>query len=509
MNRKTIALFLALLMLSANAVGCAGGEGQTDTTPSDTTAVDNVQTETETERPYADLPETDMGGADMPVFIAYNVEGADTLAGVSKNEFGATELTGEAINDARYTRNQTVGELYNCVISSYDYNVETSQYCIHDPVIKTLDNLILAGDNNYAFMLLPGYSTCKMAINGTLTDLLSYEHIDLTAPWWDQKANENLTVMDTLYYSTGDIATADNDATCTVLFNKTIATNFDIPDMYQTVKDGKWTLDLFLELSELTSVDTNGDGEYTRDDQYGVIMWDDIAMAVVNSADVKCAKVGEDGKIALTLNTERTIDALGKFVPFGRDKTQCFQYQRVAGAGDQIAVEMFSNNQSLFFMQLMQIVPKLRDMEADFGIIPFPKYNESQSEYFNTVGSWHSVFFCMPISTNDPVNSSIIAEALACEGMYTVTEAYYDMTLKSKSARDEDSAAMLDIIFETRVYDLGWYYQFGMYNEEVMNLYRSNKTAKEFSSMYAAKEKSALAEVEKANNAYAEAVAGK
>ncbi len=508
MNRKTIALFLALLMLSVQATGCGGGE-QNETSSAETTPEDTVQTETETARPYADLPETDMGGADMPVFIAYNVEGADTLAGVSKNEFGATELTGEAINDARFARNQTIGEKFNCTISSYDYNVETSQYCIHDPVIKTLDNLILAGDNNYAFMLLPGYSTCKMALNGTLTDLLDYEHIDLTSPWWDQKANENLTVMDTLYYSTGDIATADNDATCTVLFNKTIATNYDIPDMYQTVKDGKWTLDLFLELSEITSVDLNGDGEYDQDDQYGVMMWDDIAMAVVNSAEVKCARVDESGKIALTLNTERTVDALGKFVPFGRDKTKCFQYQREGGAGDQLAVEMFSNNQALFFMQLMQIVPKLRNMEADFGIVPFPKYNESQNEYYNTVGSWHSVFFCMPISTNDPTNSSILAEALACEGMYTVTEAYYDMTLKSKSARDEDSAAMLDIIFETRVYDLGWYYQFGMYNEEVMNLYRSNYAAKEFSSMYASKEKKALDEVAKANEAYEAAVAGK
>ena len=80
------------------------------------------------------------------------------------------------------------------------------------------------------------------------------------------------------------------------------------------------------------------------------------------------------------------------------------------------------------------------------------------------------------------------------------------MTLKNKAARDEESAEMLDIIFETRVYDLGWYYQFGMYNEEVMNLFRTQHAAKEFSSMYASKEKKAITEVEKANEAF-EAVA--
>ena len=503
MNRKTIALFLALLMLSSSAVGCSDADTQETTAD---TAAETAAVETETERPYADLPEVDMGGADMPVFIGYNLEGGNTVDGVSKNEFGATELTGEAINDARLERNQMMEERYNCKISSFDYNAENG-LTYHDNISKHIETIVMAGDNNYAFMLIQGYSTCKLAVNGILTDLYQKEHLALDMPWWDQKANENLTVMDTLFYTTGDISTADNDATCTVLFNKVVATNYNLPDMYETVKDGKWTLDLFLSLSEETSVDLNGDGAYDETDQYGVIMWDDICMAVVNSAGVKCAEVGSDGRIALTLNTERTIDALGKFIPFGRDTTQCFQYQRVKDASDTVAIQMFSNNQSLFFMQLMQIVPKLRDMDADFGIIPFPKYDESEQEYYNTVGSWHSVFFCMPIGNVDENNASILAEALACEGMYTVTPAYYDMTLKSKAARDEESAAMLDIIFETRVYDLGWYYQFGMYNEEVMNMYRLNKTAKEFSSMYASKEKSALTEVDKANAAF-EAVAG-
>ena len=189
---------------------------------------------------------------------------------------------------------------------------------------------------------------------------------------------------------------------------------------------------------------------------------------------------------------------------FGRDTSQCFQYQRAVDTSDTVAINMFSGNQVLFFMQLMQIVPKLRDMEADFGIIPFPKYDESQDSYYNTVGSWHSVFFCMPIGTADPEMSSIIAEALACEGKYNVTEAYYDTNLKTKAARDEQSSAMLDIIFETRVYDLGWYYQFGGYNEAVMNLVRLNQKEQEFTSMYTKKEKLAQKAVDKVNTAFAE-----
>ena len=505
MNRKTIALFLALLMLSSSAVGCSDADTQETTAD---TAAETAAVETETERPYADLPETDMGGADMTILVGYNEEKwpPDTV-GVSKNEFFAPELTGEAVNDARYNRNQLLDERFNCIISSVDQNEMSNRNVLHPDMTKTVETLILAGDNNYAFMLLQGYSTCQMAINGTLNDLNGMQYLGLENPWWDQKANADLTVMDKLYYTTGDISTADNDATCTVFFNKKLAADHAMEDPYQMVRDGSWTLDTFLSLCEATSLDVNGDGTYDENDQYGAMIWDDITMAVVNGAGIKCAEVGSDGKIALTLNTERTINALDKYIPFGRDKTQCFQYQRHGSAADTLAIQMFSNNQAMFFMQLMQMVPKLRDMDAAFGILPFPKYDEEQQEYYNLVGSWHSVFFCMPFSTVDMGHSAILAEALACEGMYSVTPAYYEMTLKNKAARDEESAEMLDIIFETRVYDLGWYYQFGMYNEEVMNLFRTQHAAKEFSSMYASKEKSALTEVDKANAAF-EAVAG-
>ena len=100
--------------------------------------------------------------------------------------------------------------------------------------------------------------------------------------------------------------------------------------------------------------------------------------------------------------------------------------------------------------------------------------------------------------------STIVAEALACESKYTVTGAYYDVNLKTKAARDEQSAAMLDIILDTRVYDLGWYYQFGGYNEAVMNLVRLNNKEQEFASMYEKKLKSAQKIVDKVNTAFAE-----
>ena len=163
---------------------------------------------------------------------------------------------------------------------------------------------------------------------------------------------------------------------------------------------------------------------------------------------------------------------------------------------------MFQNNQALFIQQLLQLIPKLREMDADFGVLPYYKYDEAQDTYYNTVGSWHSVFLCLPKVQKDATRTGVIVEALAAESLYTVTPAYYDVTLKDKVARDKDSAEMLDLIFETRTYDLGWYYAIGTYNESTMNLFRNYQS--DFTSMYKKMEKVANKYISKLNEAFAE-----
>ena len=49
----------------------------------------------------------------------------------------------------------------------------------------------------------------------------------------------------------------------------------------------------------------------------------------------------------------------------------------------------------------------------------------------------------------------MILEALASESRRTVIPAYYEVSLKGRTVRDEESQEMLDLIFSSRVYDLG------------------------------------------------------
>ena len=108
----------------------------------------------------------------------------------------------------------------------------------------------------------------------------------------------------------------------------------------------------------------------------------------------------------------------------------------------------------------------------------------------------------MPLVQEDAERTGIVLEALAAESYYTVTPAYYEKTLIGKYTRDEESADMIDIILSTRVYDLGWFYQIGEYNENIMDMFRQNKT--DFTSMYDTYKNSALAKIEEINEAFAQ-----
>ena len=59
---------------------------------------------------------------------------------------------------------------------------------------------------------------------------------------------------------------------------------------------------------------------------------------------------------------------------------------------------------------------------------------------------------------------------------------------------------MLDLIFKSRFFDIGMYYQFGGYNEMVITMMQQKKT--DFVSMYEKKEAKALEKIAEVNAAY-------
>jgi len=114
---------------------------------------------------------------------------------------------------------------------------------------------------------------------------------------------------------------------------------------------------------------------------------------------------------------------------------------------------IFAEDRSLFMDMSFNFVESLRGMDTDFGIIPYPKYDESQNDYRTRVCYYMPTI--VPVTCADTDFTGYMLEVMNHESYKTVIPAYYDIALKGKYSRDEESAEMLDLIFTSRVIDIG------------------------------------------------------
>ena len=153
----------------------------------------------------------------------------------------------------------------------------------------------------------------------------------------------------------------------------------------------------------------------------------------------------------------------------------------------------------MFYDASLLLADRLRDMSDEFGIIPLPKFDESQKEYRSFVNGASSMV-CVPASCQDLERASVITEALASEAYATVTPVLYETYLKRKVSRDADSAEMIDYIVRNRVFDMGYVNLFDGIGSYVRELLVSKATS--VASTFKSRDKSSKNIIKKMIEAY-------
>jgi hypothetical protein len=257
----------------------------------------------------------------------------------------------------------------------------------------------------------------------------------------------------------------DNNATWCLQFNKPLAEDLNLGNLYEMVNEGKWTIDVLLSAIEMASQDLNGDGKHDEFDQWGMQGESFNTAAFILGAGERFFDKDENDMPYITAQSEKFFNAFEKANAINGNFDVCMfvsnftsKYPDVWGECMDVA---FTEGRVLFTCVGLNRVTMFREMETDFGILPLPKYDEEQEQYHDLVSLWAANMISVPKSLSDQERTGIIIEALSAESMYTLTPAFYDVVLKTKAARDEDSAAMLDLIFEARAFELGTLYGWG------------------------------------------------
>jgi hypothetical protein len=220
-----------------------------------------------------------------------------------------------------------------------------------------------------------------------------------------------------------------------------------------------------VEMAKAAARSLDGSGTMTWRDQFGWKgeSWNMFAGIIASGVDV-VVKDEEDIPVYMGIG-ERGMLAFEKLLEVFGDRNISLRSEDVVGLAGDVWVEImdpsFMDGRILFANTGMNRVTLFRGMNADFGIIPSPKADENQPRYSNTVSSSQATALCIPTTVTDLTRTGIIIDALCAESRYTLMPAYYYVQLKTKLARDEESAEMLDIIFESRKFDLSIIYGWG------------------------------------------------
>lgn len=490
--KRTIALLLACAMLCPLFAAC--GKDTPDTTSDSTPA--STEATNDPNAPDFDADSIGDISGDFNILVSGNY---------ARNDFAAENGEGTAVQNAVYRRNEYMREKFNVNITNEDLIKFNSATGSGVGFTKLYTDYI-SGDKTYDAAMVGTYDVATLAYSGYIHDLNAIENLNLSKSYWDQKANEDLSLGGKMFYTTGDITIIDNMVTNAILFNKDMIKNYGLDNPYTLVEDNEWTLEKFGSLVKAVGEDKDQNGIYDSNDTYGLLTWNDAMLSILGASGEKICSINND-KLELTFYNERVVSLYDMWedIVFDQAHSYNYQYNNVEGKAtptsswDEARIRMFDSEQALFYTTLLTTVDKHRNSETDFGILPFPKYDSNQKDYGHAVSAFHCAFVCVPTLAASPRVGAILEE-LAYQGKKLLTPAYYDQTLIGQYTRDEESAAMLDLIFATRVYDVGIYYTIGDYKTALSRLY---VTRSALSSLYDANLGQAEKKIDQINQVFA------
>ena len=486
--KQITALLLASLLLASCA---SAGTSEVETTGAATDAETTINTAELTEMEKRalmedDLPEKDFGGKDFRI---------STKRG-TMYEIDEEEETGDIIEDALYARNRRIEERFN--IKIVPVITEAGDGNTH---VNEVRQSIMAADDALDLSATYVFTTGPLVTDGCFLNWLNMPYNDLSKPWWIGGVNDKFRVGDAIYAATGDMCVSTLKLTYGVFYNRTRGADYDLNEtIYDTIREGKWTIDKFIEMTRDVYVDVNGDGERGNTDFYGFTAEKATNLDVYTFAfDIPLVKNNEDGVPELAINTPKTIEAVEKVNKLYWD-----------GVGSYIPedymepIHMFRSGNALFTTTyLTNAFSTFRDMTDDYSILPYAKWDVAQEKYMTGAMDNYSVLG-VPVTVSDLEMVSIITESLNIESYKTLFPTYYEQALQSKYARDAESIEMIDILMAGRNFDFCTLFSSTIIGIPFMvrELVAGKSTA--FASKYKSLEKGAQKGLEKVLKAYEE-----
>ncbi len=494
MKLRTVLSLLLLLTLLASCSDA--GPASTEETAAPQSGPETPAAEAEAEETtdgrelYApDLPQKNYG--DYSFRIMSRDDSMHTYP-VHTRDLLAEEITGEALNDAVFARNAKIMDTYGVKIVLYTENETVSETTPNSLVEAS----VMADSDDYDMLATHMIYGANTALKHVFLNYRDLDYVDFSKPYWNPSAQTAFSVGDNTFLALSDFCFSSNDNTHCMVFNKKLAEDFGVADLYGMIHEGTWTYDAFAKIAQTVAVDANGDGKMTEDDVFGYFIGG--GSGLINwmfAADLHVTAKDADNIPYLDFFSEKTVSVYEWLYSIA--KKDCTYY--VASWVSPDVPRIFGSDHALFMTTQIGVIEDLREMESDFGVLPYPKWDEMQETYAHYVDG-HATIMAIPKTVRDLEREGIILEAISYESYLSCLPLYYDVLMTKKNVRDEQSGEMLELIYNTRAFDFAYVYDnFGL---SFTFQYQVERNTPDLASYYRKNEKVSNKMIEKNIKAY-------
>lgn len=367
------------------------------------------------------------------------------------------DATGDVIDTALFRREVLMEEVYGVTLE-----LDTS----HGNNLASYLNTTGASGEYFADLIfVSSRSSMLAAQSGYFTDLNQLKSLNLEAPYWDQRIQNDFNIGGKLFHLAGDFTNMDEMVTMVILYNDYLYDAAGYYDQYGTpyemVDAHTWTYETFMKMCSENTFDLNDDG-MNENDRWGAVSECQAVYYFYLGSGMRPVS-NEEGGIVLNYKDsayyQRTMDVLGKLMPeFGLSPYVCHHDRDLPGddkAG--IAATIFAEDRALFRTTSLSAATRAREMVHDFGVLPIPAYFEDQTDYY----CWVTGDSYTPLSISrfspDVEKVAQITEIWCYHSRYgsdSLYNAFYEKMVLADLCRKPEDYKMLQLIFDSKVFDV-------------------------------------------------------
>ena len=224
---------------------------------------------------------------------------------------------------------------------------------------------------------------------------------------------------------------------------------YDLP--YEQVMSGDWYLeDMFASVEDFHLEGDSGIEGKTEDDTFGIVVPYQLYAWQESFGIELVQKDPSTGELILNGHDERVYDLID--LMYG----VCWANDGGYMLPREDAKVVFGEGRALYIpVDLGAAVANFLNYEIDYGIVPYPKLDDSQGDYYS---GYTDRYFFIPFNCPDKEYVGTILESMSAEGYRQVTPAYFEVALKNRYTKDETSKEMVDLIKKSMILDFAYVY---------------------------------------------------